>query len=57
MTDGFTALIFGVGFGGWVYSLVIRSTMRQRPSLIAGGASGVAGVVVIFTLMKFVFHY
>lgn len=57
MSDGFTALIFGVGFGGWVYSLAVRNTVRSSTSLIAGGAAGVAGFIVIFTLMKSVFHY
>lgn len=57
MTDGFTALIFAVGFGGWIYSLMMKNTMRQQPSLIAAVVSGVAGYIVIFTLMKYVFHY
>jgi len=57
MTDGFTALIFAAGFGGWIYSLMMKNTMRQQPSLIAAGVSGVAGYIVIFTLMKYVFHY
>jgi len=57
MTDGFTAVIFAIGFGGWVYSLMMKNTMRQEPSLMAAGVAGVAGFIVIFTLMKFVFHY
>ena len=57
MTDGFTAFIFAVDFGGWMYSLMMRNTMRQTPSLIAAGVAGVGGFIVIFTLMKFVFHY
>jgi hypothetical protein len=57
MTDGFTAVVFAVGFGGWIYSLMMKNTMRQQPSLIAASVAGVAGFIVIFTLMKFVFHY
>jgi len=57
MTDGFTALVFAVGFGGWVYAYFMKSTMQQRPSLTAAGVAGVAGFVVIFTLMKYVLHY
>lgn len=57
MTDGFTALVFAAGFGGWIYSLMMKNTMRQQPSLIAALVSGIAGYVVIFTLMKYVFHY
>lgn len=57
MTDGFTAIIFGVGFGTWVFSHMMHSTMRTSTSVIAGGACGVAGFIVIFTLMKFVFHF
>jgi hypothetical protein len=57
MTDGFTALIFAVGFGGWIYSYFMKSTMQQRPSLTAAGVAGVVGFIVILTLMKYVFHY
>ena len=57
MTDGFTALIFAVGLGGWVYSYFMKNTMRQQPSLMAAGVAGVAGFIVIFTLMKYVLHY
>ena len=57
MTDGFTALIFGVGAGGWVYAQAMRSTKHQTTSLITAGVAGVAGFIVIFTLMKYVLHY
>lgn len=57
MTDGFTALIFAIGFGGWVYSYFMKNTMRQSPSLTAGGVAGVVGFIIVFTIMKFVLHY
>lgn len=57
MTDGVTALIFAIGFGGWIYSVFMKNTMQQKPSLIAAAVAGVAGYLVIFTLMKYVFHY
>lgn len=57
MTDGVTALIFAIGFGGWIYSVFMKNTMQQKPSLTAAAVAGVAGYLVIFTLMKYVFHY
>lgn len=57
MSEGFTALIFAVGFGGWVYSYFMKNTMQQKPSLTAAGVAGVIGFIVIYTLMKYVFHY
>ena len=57
MTDGFTALVFAIGVGGWVYSYFMKNTMRQRSSLTAGGVASVVGFIVIFTLMKYVLHY
>ena len=57
MTDGFTALIFAVGFGGWVYSYFMKNTMQQKPSLTAAGVAAVAGFIVIYSLMKYVLHY
>lgn len=57
MTDGVTALIFAIGFGGWIYSIFMKNTMQQKPSLTAAAVAGVAGYLVIFTLMKYVFHY
>jgi hypothetical protein len=57
MTDGFTALIFGVGLAGWVYSFLMKNTMQQKPSLTGAGVAAVIGFIVVYTLMKYVLHY
>lgn len=54
MTDGVTSLIFGAGFGTWIYAMMMKNTSSQQNSLIAGAVAGVAGFIVIFTLLKFV---
>jgi hypothetical protein len=57
MTDGVTALIFGAGFGAWIYAMMMRSTSNPKNSLVAASVAAFGGFIVIFTLMKFVFHF
>jgi hypothetical protein len=57
MTDGVTALIFGAGFGVWIYAMMMRSTSNPKNSLVAAVVAAFGGFIVIFTLMKFVFHF
>lgn len=57
MTSGVTAFVFAVGFGGWIYAMMMRNTSNQRSSLTAAAVAALAGFVVIFTLLKFVFHF
>lgn len=52
MSDSFTALVFGVGFGGWTYAKLMKNTNNQRNSLIGAGVAGVGGFLVIFTIIK-----
>ena len=54
--DGATAFIFGAGFGAWVYARMMKNTNHQHSSLVAGAVAGGAGMIVIFTLLKFVLH-
>ena len=57
MTDWLTALMFGAGLGVWVFSYMMKNTMRRDTSTIAGATAGVAGFIVIITLIKLVFHF
>lgn len=56
MSDGITATIFAAGFGTWVYSKMMHSTNSTRNSLTGATVSAVIAFVVIFTLMKYIFH-
>jgi hypothetical protein len=57
MGDGVTALIFGVGAGTWTYGRLMRTTNNTQSSLTGGAAVGLVGFVVVFTLLKYVFHF
>jgi hypothetical protein len=57
MTDGVTALIFGAGFGAWIYTMMMRSTSNAKSSIVAAIVAAFGGFIVIFTLLKFVFHF
>jgi hypothetical protein len=49
LTIGF---LFGVGFAGWVYSKLMRSTGgNTKNSLIVAACAGVAAMVMVITLM------
>lgn len=57
LSDGLTALLFGVGFGAWVYYKVSRTSGgHHQSSVTAGLAAGLGGFFVIFTLLKLVLH-
>jgi tetrahydromethanopterin S-methyltransferase subunit D len=56
MGDGFVSLMFGAGFGTWVYSKLMKNTMNQKNSLIGGAVAGIGGCVVLYTLVKFTLH-
>jgi hypothetical protein len=56
MSDGITAIIFAAGFGTWVYSKMMHSTNSQHSALTGATVSGVIAFVVIYTLMKYIFH-
>jgi hypothetical protein len=56
MSNGLTGLLFGVGFGGWVYSIMMRQTGGQAK--IAVGVAifaGLVGFFVVFSLLAWVF--
>jgi len=49
LTIGF---LLGVGFAGWVYSKLMRSTGgNTKNSLIVAACAGLAAMVVVITLM------
>lgn len=52
MSDALTSLVFGIGFGGWLYAKLMKNTRNPRNSLIGAGIGGAAGFLVIFTIIK-----
>ena len=54
MTDGFTALLFGIGFGGWVYFKLTRYSGHHNSALTAAVLAGLAVFFVVFSLLKWV---
>jgi hypothetical protein len=56
MSDAMIGLLFGIGFGGWVYSKIYRSTGGNNTSalLTAGGAALVAFLLVV-TILSIIF--
>ena len=55
MSYALTGLIFGVGFGGWVYAQMMHRTGSTRNSVIVAVAAGAVGFLIIFTLMGIIF--
>jgi hypothetical protein len=55
MSNTLTGLLFGIGFGGWIYAMMMRQTGGQaQQSIIVAGAAGAVGFFVIFTLLSVV---
>ena len=49
--------VFGLGFGGWVYNKLIRSTGGNTANaLLAAVLSGLFVMVVITTLLSLIFN-
>jgi hypothetical protein len=56
MGNGLTGLLFGIGFGGWAYFMMMRQTGGNTVnSLIVAFLAGLVGFFVIFTLLGVVF--
>jgi hypothetical protein len=56
MNNFLTGLMFGAGFGAWIYAMMMRQTGGQvKPSLTVGAIAGVIGLFVIYTLLRSVF--
>jgi hypothetical protein len=55
MSNVWTGLIFGIGFGGWVYAQMMRRTSNTKTSLLVAAAAGLVGWLVITTLLGIVF--
>ena len=52
MGNGLTGILFGAGFGTWVYALMMRQTGGNvRTSVTVACIAGFAGFFVIFTLL------
>jgi hypothetical protein len=52
MPDWFISFIFGAGAGGFVYSKVMKMTMRSDAAATLAVVSGIVGFIVIFSLAK-----
>lgn len=59
MSNGFIALIFGVGVGGWLFFRLNGRTgdANAKGNLVAGLIAGLGAAAVIFTLFKYVLHF
>ena len=55
MSNSLVALMFGVGFGGWIYYQMMRRTSNTKASLTAAIAAGLMGAFVIFSIFTWVF--
>ncbi len=57
MFSNFTiGLLFGIGFGGWVYSKMYRRTGgNNQTSLIVAAISGVVALVAVVTILGIIF--
>jgi len=56
MNNLLTGLLFGAGFGTWVYAMMMRQTGSQtKPSVTVGALAGLVGFFVVYTLLGTVF--
>lgn len=56
MSNALTGLIFGIGFSGWIYAMMMRQNGGQiQQSVTIAAVAGVAGFFVIFSLLSVVF--
>jgi hypothetical protein len=56
MGNGLTGVLFGIGFGGWVYYMMMRQTGGNvKSSLITGFLAGLVGFFIIYTLIGMIF--
>jgi hypothetical protein len=58
MTDGVTAIFFGIGVGTWVYTKVSHSSGgNYTQSYTVAGVVGLFATGVFYMLIKQVFHF
>lgn len=56
MSNQLTALMFGAGFGCWIYAMMMRRTgSNTKTSLIVAGLAALTGWFVIYTTLDLVF--
>lgn len=56
MSNQLTALMFGAGFGCWIYAMMMRRTgSNTKNSLIVAGLAALTGWFVIYTTLDLVF--
>jgi O-antigen ligase len=52
MGNGITGLLFGIGFGGWIYYKMMRQTGgNTKNSIIVAFLAGLVGFFIIYTLI------
>jgi hypothetical protein len=55
MGKGLIAFLFGVGLAGWVYSKTQQTTGGDsQRSMIAGGAVGFVGMLIMLLVLSFI---
>ena len=56
MSNTLTGLLFGLGLGGWVYTMMMRQTGGQiQTSLSVAIGAALVGFFVVFTLLGVIF--
>ncbi len=56
MSNAFTGLLFGIGFSGWVYFMMMHRTGGNvKSSLILASIAGVVGFLVILSVLSMLF--
>ena len=57
MSNALTGLLFGIGLGGWAYTVMMhRNGGQVQPSLFVAGAAGLAGFFVVYTTLGLIFQ-
>ena len=55
MSNQLTGLLFGIGFGGWIYYQMMKRTNNTQASVITAIFCGAVAFFVVFTLLDMVF--
>lgn len=56
MSNALTGLLFGIGLGGWIYTMMMRQSGGQtQTSIIVAAVAGLIGFFVVYTTLGLVF--